>query len=49
MPRKVPCWNNCDEGKIKRRDLDPLERGAVGIPQTEDCPVCDGRGWLWED
>ena len=48
MPKKVRCWKCGGSGRVERR-LMKIQRGAPGIPQTQRCDVCNGKGWVWED
>jgi len=48
MARKVRCWNCNGSGRV-RRPLPPIHRGALGVPQTQKCPECNGRGYLIEE
>ena len=43
-PVKCPkCKGN---GRILRTDLPPMLKGAMGVRQTDECPVCDGTGYV---
>ena len=44
----VRCPNCKGSGKIPRTDLPPMMRGplAFGIRQNDECPVCDGVGYV---
>ncbi len=44
MKRPVRCPKCKGTGQVARKDLPPLLKGAIGIGQTEECPVCNGVG-----
>ena len=46
MKRPVRCPKCKGSGKIPRKDLLPIQRGAMDIRQTEECPVCEGTGYV---
>ena len=46
MKHPVRCPKCKGSGQIPRKDLPPLLKGAMGIRQTEECPICDGTGYV---
>ena len=46
MKRPVKCPRCKGSGQVPRTDLPRLMRGAIGIRQNDECPVCDGTGYV---
>lgn len=46
MKRPVKCPKCKGSGKVPRKDLPPMLKGAIGIRQYEECPVCDSVGYV---
>jgi len=46
MKRPVRGPKGKGSGKLPREDLPPLPKGAYGTRQHDDCPVCDGTGYV---
>ena len=46
MKRPVKCPKCKGSGRVPRKDLPPLLRGAIGVRQYDECPVCDGAGYV---
>ena len=46
MKRPVKCPKCKGSGQIPRTDLPPMLKGAMGVRQTDECPVCDGTGYV---
>jgi len=46
MKRPVKCPKCKGSGQMPQRDLLPILRGAIGVRQHEECPVCDGTGYV---
>ena len=44
----MECLGCGGSGEIPRKDLPPMYRGplAIGIRQNDECPVCDGTGYV---
>jgi len=40
------CPNCKGTGKVPRKDLPPLMRGAIGVRQHDECPICNGLGYV---
>jgi len=34
------------KGEVPRKDLPPFLKGAMGIRQNDECPVCHGVGYV---
>jgi len=34
------------KGEVPRKDLPPFLKGAMGIRQNDECPVCHGVGYI---
>jgi len=34
------------KGEVPRKDLPPFLKGAMGIRQSDECPVCHGVGYV---
>jgi len=34
------------QGEVPRKDLPPFLKGAIGIRQSDECPVCHGVGYV---
>jgi DnaJ-class molecular chaperone len=43
-PKLCPKCNG--KGEVPRKDLPPLLKGAIGIRQRDECPVCHGVGYV---
>ncbi len=48
MKRPVKCPKCKGTGRVPRKDLPPMFRGpmAFGVRQDDECPVCDGTGYV---
>jgi DnaJ-class molecular chaperone len=46
MKHPTKCPKCHGSGQVPRKDLPPLLQNAIGIRQTDECPVCDGVGWV---
>ena len=46
MKHPVRCPKCKGSGQIPRKDLPPMLKGAMGIRQTDECPVCEGMGYV---
>ena len=43
-PKVCPKCNG--KGEVPRKDLPPFLKGAMGIRQNDECPVCHGVGYV---
>jgi len=43
--RRITCPECGGTGRVDRK-LMPIQRGALGIPDTKTCPLCRGKRWI---
>lgn len=46
MKQPAKCPNCKGSGQVPRKDLPPMQKGAIGIRHTEICLVCNGIGYV---